>query len=276
MKVCLIPLVLVAVVGCSTTFTTSGDAGGEADGPGGDTGGEVAPDTPAEVPPDCGNGEVDDGEECDDGNDEDMDGCTSDCTWTCESDEECSIGYCTEGICDLYYHMCETHEVDCTDDDPCTDDWCDPESGCVYEDLPDWYPDGDEDGFGGSDGAAVCAASAPTGHVDNADDCCDVYPVVNPGITAYFVEPYTCGGYGTPSYDYNCDGTEEQRYTAMGSCALDSITGTCTVTEGWLASGGVTTMPACGETSSWMAGCMLDSYGDCVPSVGTSRIQTCR
>jgi len=52
----------------------------------------------------CGNGAVEEGEECDDGNALDGDGCDSDCTFSCTEASEA---------------------VDCNDWNPCTDDRCD-------------------------------------------------------------------------------------------------------------------------------------------------------
>ena len=59
-----------------------------------------------EIPPECGNGEMDDGEECDDGNDIDGDGCDRDCTYSCHDDGECDDGMgCTTNVCDSS-HAC--------------------------------------------------------------------------------------------------------------------------------------------------------------------------
>ena len=55
--------------------------------------------------PSCGDRVTDRGEECDDGNTINGDGCEIDCSWTCER---------------------FTQEIDCHDGLPCTDDICDP------------------------------------------------------------------------------------------------------------------------------------------------------
>ena len=112
-------------------------------------------------------------------------------------------------------------------------------------------------------------------HVDNAEDCCDIDGTVHPGVVEYFGDPYTCG-YGTPSWDYNCDGEEELRYDAFGTCTYDPITGDCAMTEGWVGSSGGT-MPGCGVFGSWLGGCTFDgSTGTCEPGAASSRMQTCR
>ena len=61
----------------------------------------------------CGNGLVEDGEECDDGNDIDTDDCRNDCT---------------RGLC------CQLGPTpDCDDNNPCTNDIADPLAGCRHE-----------------------------------------------------------------------------------------------------------------------------------------------
>jgi cysteine-rich repeat protein len=59
------------------------------------------------IPFTCGDGDLDDGEECDDGNRTGGDGCESNCTWTCETAGECddTLG-CTMDMCDLGDHTC--------------------------------------------------------------------------------------------------------------------------------------------------------------------------
>lgn len=70
---------------------------------------EEATDIESEVPITCGNGIVDDGEECDDeknGNPDD--GCTDECRYSCHVDSDCSDGEICNGeeICNLEYHVC--------------------------------------------------------------------------------------------------------------------------------------------------------------------------
>ena len=122
----------------------------------------------------CGDGYTDDveGEECDDGNDVEGDGCDNDCTYSCYENTECNdLHDCTDDICDtetthtcsnpslpdttlcrLSAHDCDAEEycdgsnpdcpedllsppsTPCDDGDPCTDeDNCDETGNCVSE-----------------------------------------------------------------------------------------------------------------------------------------------
>lgn len=130
----------------------------------------------------CGNGVLDEelGEECDDGNLDDADGCDSDCTWTCTSDEECDDSNVCNGAetCDLERNICipGTNLV-CDDRSDCTENLCDPLSGCYYPVI-----DGDGDGYASvalgacgtdcNDGDATIYAGAPE-LCDEKDNNCD-------------------------------------------------------------------------------------------------------
>jgi cysteine-rich repeat protein len=53
-----------------------------------------------DVPRTCGDGVVDATEECDDGNDDETDGCTTFCTYSCHLASDCEDGNeCTENLC---------------------------------------------------------------------------------------------------------------------------------------------------------------------------------
>lgn len=60
----------------------------------------------------CGDGTINPGEECDDGNRNNEDACRNNCTWQCESRSECSDGEsCTVDRC--INHVCDySQEVD--------------------------------------------------------------------------------------------------------------------------------------------------------------------
>ncbi|MEQ9072982.1 MAG: putative metal-binding motif-containing protein [Sandaracinaceae bacterium] len=97
------------------------------------------------VPPGCGNGVVDAGEDCDDMNEVDSDGCRTDCSYTCTDDAMCDDGVMCSGLetCDLSTHTCQPGTpTDCNDDDPCTDDLCDDLMGGCFNPLIDMDGDG--------------------------------------------------------------------------------------------------------------------------------------
>jgi len=275
----------LALPACGSSIKSTGDANDDAAGDaGGDANLDMTPEDGAddpvgdmvpEIPPNCGDGDVDDDEECDDGNETSGDGCENDCTWTCEGASECDDSdACTDDACDTSSHTCSHETITCSDSDDCTVDGCDSSTGCTFTSLPDWYLDGDDDGYGSPLAESVCAETAPTGYVDNDDDCCDAYPIVRPNQTAYFVEPYSCPGGTTthPTHDYNCDGVEERRYTVAGYCDT-GMGGACSVHEGWAGD----SIPGCGSTGDWLVSCAMDSGGGgCLPSAGRSQIQTCR
>jgi len=260
---------------------------------------EVRPD---DGPPDlvdgpttCGNGLVEAGEECDDGNLDGLDGCGNDCRFSCHGSGDCGDeNPCTEdacveggtgrvcthapvsGACDdgnpctaadrCEEGVCTGDPMGCSDDDPCTKDTCDPAAGgCVYEPLPVWFVDADGDGFG-YPSEVVCAAERPEGFVENRDDCCDLLPQVNPDQDEYFPEAYRCGPDSVQSFDYNCDGEIEQRWTEHGLCD-----GSCTLHEGWQND----TAPECGHTAAFVSGCNL-FMGNCTMTIDAFRRQQCR
>jgi cysteine-rich repeat protein len=87
----------------------------------------------------CGNGEVEAGEQCDDGNDVEGDGCDGDCRYSCHGDYNCSDGHdCTEDLCDAETHACVFVLRDRTVVCRAADGVCDIEEACdgVNEDCP--------------------------------------------------------------------------------------------------------------------------------------------
>ncbi len=148
-----------------------------------------------------------------------------------------------------------TEDVDCDDahasvnpDAPeaCNgrDDDCD---GAIDEDASDtatWYYDGDGDGYGDPDVAAVgCEPDA--GYVADASDCDDAAAAVNPGATE------VCDGSGA---DEDCDGLADD--------ADGDVTGTTTWRrdadgDGWASEGGAVVV-SCGVPDGYVA-----PLGDC-------------
>ncbi|MCC6873077.1 MAG: putative metal-binding motif-containing protein [Sandaracinaceae bacterium] len=96
----------------------------------------------------CGNGVLETGEDCDDGNDEPADGCTSDCLFTCVTDEQCADATVCNGTetCDLPTHTCRAGTaLVCDDMNDCTNDSCDAVLGCtaalIDDDMDGHAPD---------------------------------------------------------------------------------------------------------------------------------------
>ena len=123
----------------------------------------------------CGNGLPDDGEQCDDGNEVSNDGCESDCTVSCFTDEDCvelDQTVCDGAdTCDTATNTCMGGELlDCDDANPCTADSCDPIEGCVNDPTPF---DMDMDGhFAGCEGGDDCDDADDTVYT-GAEELCD-------------------------------------------------------------------------------------------------------
>ncbi|HJL20015.1 MAG TPA: MopE-related protein [Sandaracinaceae bacterium LLY-WYZ-13_1] len=171
----------------------------------------------------CGNGVVDGGEDCDDGNEMDRDGCDVDCTFSCtmEGTEECSDGDVCNGeeTCDVATNACVDGEpLDCDDGDECTMNECDPTDGCMNPLI-------DEDGDGHAPDSLSCGDDCDDGDPDRfegAEELCD-------GIDN------DCNGImddGAPTWYVDCDGD---------GFAVDTT--------------GATPEPSCDPPSSPPAGC---------------------
>lgn len=134
------------------------------------------------VPAACGNMVEDDGEECDDGNTTDGDGCNSDCTYSCENDADCDDGSVCTGTetCNVETHVCVAGTLlECDDGSPCTSNQCDDVMGCVYPLI-----DMDGDGYASQE-LGACGTDCN----DNRDD-------IHPGAVEL------CGD----ALDSDCDG----------------------------------------------------------------------
>ena len=181
--------------------------------------------------------------------------------------------------------------VSCDDGNPCTDDRCDPALGCVRDPnsapcddldpctagdacrdgacrpatvLASWYRDEDGDSYGNG-AAEVCDAEPPSGYVADRTDCCDTDPDVHPAQESWFDVARRCGD---ESFDYDCSGLEELRWTGTGGgCSLSG--GLCRSTVGWQGS----TPPACGAAGHWISECNLLT---CLVGASETRVQECR
>jgi len=201
----------------------------------------------------CGNGALDEGEECDDGNDFDGDGCKADCTYSCADHSDCEQdgNACTIHTCEVVANgkMCQETQVTgaCDDGDDCTgNDRCEAGS-CIGDPMSFYYRDSDADNFGDPN-EQICAEEAPEGYVDNQQDCCDTQANVYPGQVSFFGSSYTCGS-NTPRWDYDCDGTDELRWIVKESCASATSEATCPDHQGW--SLATINIPGCGANAMY-------------------------
>jgi hypothetical protein len=174
------------------------DGDGGEDGAGGEDGepDTIVPDVPE---PFCGDGIPQSGEECDDGNDANDDGCTTECSYSCHNADDCDDGNeCTADDCEAAGAgwLCTVEPrrgEECDDDNECTTgESCDETGGCSGgSSICDCSPtapcpeDGDP-----CDGDLVCVSNecvVEPGSVivcpaDAAGDC--VHPVCNPETAA--------------------------------------------------------------------------------------------
>ena len=236
------------------------------------------------VSPDCGNGTREGQEQCDDGNDDNADGCTIGCRFTCDDDADCSDGNsctqdtcgpggtgqvcsnanlpdgvpCTSGFVDHCHTdrrcqagVCQGTEVDCDDSNPCTIDTCSAPFGCQHE-ATGYYAWRDDDGDHFGSDERECLPLDISYPVPFAGDCCDGHPQVNP-LAGWQHVPYSCDGTG-PLWDWNCDGSIQYSYPSTGACYFEN--GCCAVAQGWRGP-----IPYCGEYGEWIVDCV--PTGEC-------------
>jgi cysteine-rich repeat protein len=222
------------------------------------------------APAACGDTHLDPGEECDDGNAENGDGCESNCRYSCHEHPDCDDGApCTvetcapnelglacvsepaaDGVTCNDENPCTAGDScqdgvcmpggprDCSDSNDCTADSCDstiapPANPCIHRSLHRWYLDADDDTWGNTE-EMVCSDTAPSADwVARPGDCCDGNVLANPGQTAFFVAPFVCAASGSSSYDYDCDTTPERQFTTPSTGCVGADCVSCVCTEGW-------------------------------------------
>ncbi|HTM43961.1 MAG TPA: DUF4215 domain-containing protein [Polyangiaceae bacterium] len=149
----------------------------------------------------CGNGVLQAGEQCDDGNDVNSDGCKNDCKYTCEADSDCDDhDVCTgsDETCNTHNHRCVAGTpLTCDDSNDCTDNTCDPILGCLYPVI-----DADGDGHASTDIGACgddCNDNDETIYLgaaelcDGKDNDCDTPPQVDEAAPFWYLD---CDGDG--------------------------------------------------------------------------------
>jgi hypothetical protein len=147
--------------------------------------------------------------------------------------------------------ICDLTDNDCngiTDDEGA--------AGCTI-----YYLDADGDGYGSADAACYCS---PTGDYSSTlpTDCYDGNASAYPGAGGWYSTHR-----GDGSYDWNCDGSQEYEYTAIGSCG--GWPG-CGRSSGWSGS-----VAACGTTGSWLDDCDTELLFSCSTDY-SARAQRCR
>ena len=133
-------------------------------------------------PTSCGNGIIDPGEECDDDNLVNGDGCSSECLLCdyddfCQEDEDCSCSDCfgeqngceAEQVCGFDQETGEPMCVPCNQDGICSEG-----EGCSCQDCvgeQDGCEEGDVCGFDQDTGEPICVACDNNGECDADEDC---------------------------------------------------------------------------------------------------------
>lgn len=145
-----------------------------------------------------------------------------------------------------------------------------------------WFADCDGDNFAPMGGTSItsCARPAATltgcamgsgawvtrAPVDALNaDCNDANATVFPTQTM-FQSTGIAGAAPAVDFDYDCNGTEQQNLTTVGTCRL--LLSTCRRTAGWMG-----TVPECGATGSYLATCTY--VGGSCRATGTMRVQAC-
>jgi cysteine-rich repeat protein len=128
----------------------------------------------------CGNGVVDPGEACDDGNVANGDCCSSACVFepvatSCEDGNACT----TLDVCNGSGTCVGGPAPNCDDGNLCTDDSCEPSSGCVYVDNVVPCDDGNACTMTDSCSGGACVGRDPV--VCTALDQCHEAGVCDPG-----------------------------------------------------------------------------------------------
>jgi cysteine-rich repeat protein len=154
--------------------------------------------------PQCGNGALEEGEQCDDGNTADGDCCTSTCQFEAAA-SPCSDGsVCTtDDACDGAGACVGGAALPCDDSNACTNDTCDSVTGCGHTDNSDPCDDGNACTSNDSCSGGECrglTVSCDDGNVCTTDSCDPATGCVSTNNTAACddgnacTSDDTCGG----------------------------------------------------------------------------------
>ena len=126
----------------------------------------------------------------------------------------------------------------------------------------DYYYDYDGDLYGSTVSQCLCS---PSGYytASVSTDCYDLNTQASPGATSYRATDR-----GDGSFDYNCDGVEDTRYSSTGVCSIYSL---CAVSKGWSGS-----VEACGDSGSYISACAFNVSTLNCSATTSSTTQTCR
>ncbi len=220
---------------------------------------------------------------------DDRDNCTTD---SCDAALGCQnvlIDGDSDGFAPSRLGTCATRpgaSRDCDDDDnqryPGAPEQCDGEDNDCDELVDestvrfDCFRDADGDGYPNPMDRVVdceCPDGFMPRRADGLTDCMDTNPGVNPGVTEFSAIGYPAGG-GVTSFDWNCDGVEERRFTAR-SCSES----TCSVLGSSWSAGA---LPSCGQSATYNY-CRSNGSGECIFAACTmsgfelcTRTQDCR
>ena len=140
--------------------------------------------------------------------------------------------------------------------------------------LNTYYADGDGDGYGA--GVALLACTMPAGFVDTAGDCLDTNSSVHPDVSAFQTSSYLRAP-GSYSFDYNCDGEEEEELPDLSVIPDGTYwEGSC---DGFSAGWAIDHIPACGVAASFNWSCeivILPGGSGYRRLMTTMRYQACR